>query len=96
MLGFISDFLSTSSKDLRFPHKFLDFSRGPFKVLSVAENGIIFRRVREPIYYRKTAKTAGEIVTGVWERVELLERLGADRVEALERAGIIEDCRALR
>lgn len=60
------------------------------------ETELIFRRVREPIYYRKTAKGSGEIVPGVWERAELVDRLGVDRVEVLERAGVIEDPRGMR
>jgi len=59
-------------------------------VAFVAETAVIFRRIREPIYYRKTAKTAGAIVPGIWERVELIDRLGAERVEELERVLAIE------
>ena len=50
----------------------------------------VFRRVYEVVYYQKTLKFTGEIVPGIWERSELISRLGIDRLAMLERAGIIK------
>lgn len=55
----------------------------------MADSDEIFRRVGEVIYYQRTSKFTGEIVPGIWERTELVNRLGVDRVEVLERWNVI-------